>query len=561
MFWIRDIFGTEFGHSDVQANYSRVYSWMANQLGHVSLGLLTTFAFFWIENTAEFFLSRNEPISKILVSAGLVLAGYAILRFQPETTVLGSRAFRGRVSGITSLTKIGFIASLLTVDSLILADIWIALERLSDLDAALTITCFIFAVGIFLLSKDQMTTMMGFIAITASYVLSTGIRDDPSVWAVSIFVAFLPVIYFSRPGTFLDGNPMLHRKSRLVLAFCVLWFLTFLGFLFFGFFHRFAVEISAVNAAVAFWWVKEFGMDLPLVCREIHEADAKRKKAGAQPCVEIENQYYTSALWDARTDGAFYVAGAILAGTVLFAILSEKNGEWLALPAFFAVVVCLLAFLILGRLWAYRQAALDGMKAPIASRLAVFWHKAEFLPDFGFPKNGQETEHELGQILSFANGTLRANSKKLSHLLVFGARNSGKSSLGLAIASECALADLQPHFSFSMGRLKEKQLWRTSTYRPFAKLAANLRIHGAKAVSLDATLVVLDDVYLTAPADLQIVLDCGFTDSVEAVVWLISSEDLGAFNSASALDAVRYFTEQVAETGRSDQVYALEITS
>lgn len=41
--WLTRIFEAEFGFSDVQSNYSRTYAWMANQLGHMTLGMATVF--------------------------------------------------------------------------------------------------------------------------------------------------------------------------------------------------------------------------------------------------------------------------------------------------------------------------------------------------------------------------------------------------------------------------------------------------------------------------------------------------------------------------------------
>jgi hypothetical protein len=52
-FWIKNIFALEFGTSDVQSNYSRVYAWMANQLGHMTLGLAVALLFVWIVDTSN----------------------------------------------------------------------------------------------------------------------------------------------------------------------------------------------------------------------------------------------------------------------------------------------------------------------------------------------------------------------------------------------------------------------------------------------------------------------------------------------------------------------------
>ena len=53
--WLTRIFEAEFGFSDVQSNYSRTYAWMANQLGHMTLGMATVFFFIWIADTITSF--------------------------------------------------------------------------------------------------------------------------------------------------------------------------------------------------------------------------------------------------------------------------------------------------------------------------------------------------------------------------------------------------------------------------------------------------------------------------------------------------------------------------
>lgn len=49
--WLQDIFAAEFGFSDALSNYSRNYAWMANQLGHMTLGLGVTLIVYWLANT------------------------------------------------------------------------------------------------------------------------------------------------------------------------------------------------------------------------------------------------------------------------------------------------------------------------------------------------------------------------------------------------------------------------------------------------------------------------------------------------------------------------------
>lgn len=45
--WLAKIFEAEFGYSDLLSNYSRTYAWMANQLGHMTLGLVTMLFLMW----------------------------------------------------------------------------------------------------------------------------------------------------------------------------------------------------------------------------------------------------------------------------------------------------------------------------------------------------------------------------------------------------------------------------------------------------------------------------------------------------------------------------------
>lgn len=46
--WLLQISRAEFGQSDVQLNYTRTYAWMANQLGHMTLGMGTALAYVWL---------------------------------------------------------------------------------------------------------------------------------------------------------------------------------------------------------------------------------------------------------------------------------------------------------------------------------------------------------------------------------------------------------------------------------------------------------------------------------------------------------------------------------
>ena len=80
LFWVKDVFAAEFGNSDVQSNYSRLYAWMANQLGHMTLGLATALAYIWIYETLHDLAAYDSGV----VGAGwgallLNFAGFVML--------------------------------------------------------------------------------------------------------------------------------------------------------------------------------------------------------------------------------------------------------------------------------------------------------------------------------------------------------------------------------------------------------------------------------------------------------------------------------------------------
>ncbi len=77
--WITDVFASEFGNSDVQANYSRLYAWMANQLGHMTLGLATTLAFVWVYETMHDLIQRQYGAFTSLGDFLLNFAGAVML--------------------------------------------------------------------------------------------------------------------------------------------------------------------------------------------------------------------------------------------------------------------------------------------------------------------------------------------------------------------------------------------------------------------------------------------------------------------------------------------------
>ena len=206
---------------------------------------------------------------------------------------------------------------------------------------------------------------------------------------------------------------------------------------------------AAASAALALWFVKEFGSDIPLVSAEIATAAEARKEQGHEDYLEIEHAYFADAVWDARTDGVFYVSGAIIA-VALLTQTGTVETTWASGPDFLGVLAFGLIFLIAGRRWAYRQQALDLVGSPYASRLAVLRNALELRVILG-DKLGPPCDRGLSVLLEFARGGTRRDGQiegepsgvNFDHLVIMGRLGSGKTPLGIAISSEAALRDLE----------------------------------------------------------------------------------------------------------------------
>lgn len=104
--WFANMFD-QFSSSDVLSNYTRTYAWMANQLGHMALGLLTVFLFIWITETLEtahalwaspaqiagpVAMTRQAPqLGIMLIFAALYLAILLLQRFVLPGSILSRR--------------------------------------------------------------------------------------------------------------------------------------------------------------------------------------------------------------------------------------------------------------------------------------------------------------------------------------------------------------------------------------------------------------------------------------------------------------------------------------
>ncbi len=113
LFWVKDVFAAEFGNSDVQSNYSRLYAWMANQLGHMTLGLATALAFIWIFETLHDLALREGGAwyasggARLLNFGGLVMlvgVGCVVAAGEPGGAG-GSLALLGKGRPVSEMVK------------------------------------------------------------------------------------------------------------------------------------------------------------------------------------------------------------------------------------------------------------------------------------------------------------------------------------------------------------------------------------------------------------------------------------------------------------------------
>lgn len=492
--WITKIFAREFGFSDVQSNYSRVYSWMANQLGHMTLGLTTVFFFVWIADTvastAELAINWSARSRAETGDCELALACAAnnyLLFFATGVIALAILAIiwlglfgeaepllPGEAKGYA---PIGARARR-TLHGVYLAIILLAFWQLLSAAARATTpeeaawflhltgvaaACFAVGAGVLLLCRDRRFFAFALIALFGAFWIATdGAGADPAVrrWSAAALAGlfFLYAMHATVTGRGVpEKMPGLERWLQgLTIAALAAWFVSGTWN---GLEGDWPLAIAAAIASGSLWWIKEFGSDLPNVHREIALAAARRPSGLLGLCRLCEKDYLDDARMDARTDGLFYFAGAwisagVVSDTPVFTAASWESGSELL-----GLIVFLIIFLSVGKNWAFRQQALDFCAVDSASRLAVFrsaFRMVVIPPDQELlMERAVETDADAAPardyidepvdiLREFAHGRWdpEHDAIRFDHLIVFGAVGSGRSPLGRALASEAALADL-----------------------------------------------------------------------------------------------------------------------
>lgn len=385
--WMAKIFRVEFGQSDLSGNYSRTYAWMANQLGHMTLGLGTALALYWV---IELF--------------GALFERMAIAAAPPGVPV-GAAPAAGPPHAYLWVT--------LAVAALVLAANWLMLsgrpevKRRGDIHRETRID----------LAVMRRTRTWG-LALTTALALLGLVFVLGALW---LDIGALAVFdwWFRGPGGV--TNPTV----RALLARDTL------------------VALGAAGLGLSLWFTKEFCSDQSGIGREIGRAAWRR--AGSDPGWTPEARVPDSAcpgpraaerlriegLWDSATDGFFYLAGAAMAVGIVASHPDPATAFAESAMEVVAVIGFIVIFLVTGRRYGYRQQAMDRTGTPYAWRLGFV--------DSVVRVEGLATGCPLDAMLDFSTAAPDGESR---HVVVFGGPGSGKTPFVVSLATEAALAHI-----------------------------------------------------------------------------------------------------------------------
>lgn len=554
--WITKIFKDEFGFSDLRSNYSRTYSWMANQLGHMTLGLALVLFYFWIDATlrsaahsldaSPWFPGSGVVIGAVIVASVLLvrwmLGGRSLWPYKNDILVLimmsavflilpllmvkliaceivsGTSAAPGgiditqcpraevmnavllqiacAVAALGALALTWMVASKphpkawVEAKSKRLPYFWPLLRPLRRVFLCLVWAPFawalvvtwsmdlgdraeilgpvsastIFGLAVLVLCKDWRVAVIGLFGIWISMLTAMGapiaaplLADlnyaDYAIWiGGTLTLTMIALMVVKAPS---HSNTRFDRVFYLMVAI-VLGFWTY-SVLSGDLSKDWRVQIAGSIASMCVWLVKEFGSDLPNVYEELLAASARRSPNVADDGRLLENSYIETAQWDARTDGSFYLAGALIGAGVLSggAMITTGDGAWTVGAEILGLLIFGLIFIAGGRNWAYRQKAIDISGASRGNLLAVLDFTAELQAFDGMVIVEDELEHPRQRLYRFAVGNEEAH---FSHLMVVGKPRLNQR-FADALVTEAALKDLPPAM---FAHLEPPEAWRRS---------------------------------------------------------------------------------------------------
>ncbi|MEL6235505.1 MAG: hypothetical protein AAFR46_13970 [Pseudomonadota bacterium] len=394
------IFAEEFGVSDLQGNYSRTYSWMANQLGHMTLGLGTALAAVWaIELCGSVLNDLIDGADAIHPGGGLPVPGPA-----PRSYVIATVAFSLIVAfAIYMLSPRQKIRG-----GLLAVRIWGLIAGLGFLLGALLLT--LGGLGVPVLSEAR-----------------------------------LPFLFWFREGG--GASPALaalHAQNTLI-------------------------GLGAAGFSLAIWTVKEFCSDQVTTADLLARAEQHRDASAANSTgAGVRDAMMDESIWDSRTDWFFYLAGAAMAVGIIASHPDAKTGFSESAMELAAVGAFVLLFVILGRVYSYRQQTIDRVGAPYAERLAFLRSGVEWVASSGgAAAPGQDALDRLGAF-ACAQAKARAADPNTpapsAHLIVIGPRGAGKTPLMVSLANEAALSSLPAGNPFTVTPTDQRVRARYTLY-------------------------------------------------------------------------------------------------
>ncbi len=460
---------------------------MANQLGHMTLGMATVFFFIWIADTItafaglfagcdcwpglatdgsfidkafyyflEVFLVLLNHLLLTLVSLGLIGATVALLVMgaQKDGAHVSpkERSFYEPLPSVAS--KVGNAVVLI----LLLSGVGVLIHSLALKDApqqepevylnwiGIVFAIAVVSAAILKLCREMYHFIFAMVSVFGALWIAThgfGLPDEvrrtvSTLLSIHFFIFPLYALCLSR-----NARERLERNEwRLQVITISLLAGAFAYATIAGLEEGWRMPVAGAICSLAIWWVKEFGSDLPNVYKEIYEAARRRPGALLGACKLVEKEYADDARMDARTDGMFYFAGAWIGAGVVSSVPVLTDSVWMSGSELLGLGVFLLVFIGMGETWAFRQQALDFMGADKASRLAVFHAALRLTID---PKPGEPTDYHdepLDFLRHFAAKDWRRGDQMFDHLIVFGPAGAGVTPLGRAIASEAALSSL-----------------------------------------------------------------------------------------------------------------------
>lgn len=409
--WLLRISRAEFGVSDLQANYTRTYAWMANQLGHFTLGLGTALAYLWlVEGLQEALGHLTAPPAGAALTgpvAAAAVTGLAAAVMWRRLSGLGPAPLDAAEGAVPATAPLRRATAFFTVMLLLgaVAATWPTAQvaRAAGL---------VFAVAVALAALDQARRRGD--AGAARPHQPGGCRG---LWLIVLAAAlgafavwFFAIAMLAPGGAWADPD----RLAGIVTG------------------------MGAAFVSLAVWGTKEFGNDQRGILTELQRARTLR--GPDCPAREAGLRLREEGLWDSIADGFFYVTGAVLAVGIIASPprLGDgfvQSGWELGAVAFFTAMM-----LLLGRRYAYRARAIDLTGVPYACRLGL----VEVPVTVVAGRDRLTPRQDLCDLdaLGLAMSALDRNAAPLPPIVVFGRRGAGKSPLVIALACEAGLSPL-----------------------------------------------------------------------------------------------------------------------